>query len=205
VWLANCYFANDSSGFPFPATILRWAICSFCSQWSACHCTRRSSALSRVVGCQFRKSWSGRVDLNHRPNGPEPVDKINKSLSWRHLLNFGPLSDWQVWTSRSIQEEPFHAKPTPLTCAKILTSPHRSWARRAPGMQCCFSPRLRKSWLSTEQHVSRPFYSESLPVALGVRCSVKSKAERTSEWSDWILYTGMSKLGRPTESPDGSA
>jgi hypothetical protein len=25
LWLANCYFAHDSSGFPFPATILRWA------------------------------------------------------------------------------------------------------------------------------------------------------------------------------------
>jgi hypothetical protein len=30
------YFAHDSSGFPFPATILRWAICSFFSQASVC-------------------------------------------------------------------------------------------------------------------------------------------------------------------------
>ena len=43
LWPANSYFAHDSSGFPFPATILRWAICSFCSQSSACHCTRRFS------------------------------------------------------------------------------------------------------------------------------------------------------------------
>jgi len=64
-------FRHDSSGFLFPATILRWAICSFRSQSSACHCTRRSSALSRVAGCQFQKSWSGRVDLNHRPPGAE--------------------------------------------------------------------------------------------------------------------------------------
>jgi hypothetical protein len=53
LWLANCYFAHDSSGFPFPATILRWAICSFCSQSSACHCARRSSALSFVISCQL--------------------------------------------------------------------------------------------------------------------------------------------------------
>jgi hypothetical protein len=45
LWLANCYFAHDSSGFPFPATILRWAICSFFSQSSACHCTRRSATI----------------------------------------------------------------------------------------------------------------------------------------------------------------
>ena len=39
------------------------------------------------------------MDLNHRPPGPEPVDKSHKSLSWRHLLVFGVLSDGQVGTS----------------------------------------------------------------------------------------------------------
>ena len=70
LWLANCYFAHDSSGFPFPATILRWAICSFCSQSSACHCTRRSAdhlcarkllVLKEVVGAsgfEPPSSWS---------------------------------------------------------------------------------------------------------------------------------------------------
>jgi hypothetical protein len=30
---------------------------------------------------------------------PEAADKSHKSLSWRHLLAFGPLSGRQVWTS----------------------------------------------------------------------------------------------------------
>src|SRR6266576_491133 len=49
------------------------------------------------------------MDLNHRPPGPEPVDKIHKSLSWRHLLVFGPLSVRQVWTSFRAQEGNTHS------------------------------------------------------------------------------------------------
>jgi hypothetical protein len=33
-------------------------------------------AFSHACKLLIAKKWSGRVDLNHRPPGPEPVDKI---------------------------------------------------------------------------------------------------------------------------------
>jgi len=34
---------------------------------------------------QEGKFWSGRVDLNHRPPGPEPQEQKSKLLNWLEL------------------------------------------------------------------------------------------------------------------------
>src|SRR5215471_20855063 len=46
-----------------------------------------SSIRLKRVSCWFQKNWSGRVDLNHRPPGPEPAG--TKSLSHRPRVTFG--------------------------------------------------------------------------------------------------------------------
>jgi hypothetical protein len=40
--------------------------------------------------------WSGRMDLNHRPPGPEPKDKFTKSWLWRHLQNLEQHGNGQL-------------------------------------------------------------------------------------------------------------
>src|SRR5215469_3114412 len=44
-----------------------------------------------LVGGSTPKDWSGRVDLNHRPPGPEPVTKS----TWTRLDKFSQPKSWK--------------------------------------------------------------------------------------------------------------
>src|SRR5437016_11022828 len=66
----------------------------------------REREIAQVGAIRFepRTSWS---ETRRVPN---QWTKSHKSLSWRHLLVFGPLSVRQVWTSFRAQEGNTHSR-----------------------------------------------------------------------------------------------
>jgi len=58
----------------------------FSSSWL---CTRSSCSINNW----FQKDWSGRVDLNHRPPGPEPTWTKRNPLNCRSRTEFSRTTD----------------------------------------------------------------------------------------------------------------